>query len=77
MDDITDLFGQGIPERVRLSDGDSLIGLSIRGLEKNVMLGIKEDVFGRPVSCVVTDALPTDHLIHHSNPRRSLERDDP
>ena len=55
-----DLFPQGDPETVVVLPHGSLIGLYIRGLYGHVMLGIREDAYGRPVSCAVTDELYLD-----------------
>jgi hypothetical protein len=70
-----DLFPQGDPETiVYLPEGESIVGLSIRGLEGSLMLGIKEDECGRPVSCAVTNELYIDTSVPaQSNPRRRIE----
>ena len=53
-----DLMAQGCPECVvYLPNHESLVGLYIRGLEAQTMLGIREDRFGRPVSCAITTEL--------------------
>lgn len=65
---------QGDPETVVLLPGCSLVGLYIRGVVGNVMLGIREDEVGRPVSCAVTNAFGVDTgWPAQSNPRRSME----
>ena len=69
-----DLFPQGEPETVVfLPSKESLIGLHIRGLEDHVMLGIREDECGRPISCAMTNELHIDTLHLQSNPRRGDE----
>jgi hypothetical protein len=50
-----DRMPQGEPETIiRLPDG-RLLGLKIRGVEKNKALGIRVDQLGRPESCSVLD----------------------
>lgn len=58
-----DKMPQGDPETVVMLPRGSLIGLNIRGLYGHVVLGIREDEHGQPVSCAVTDELhiDTDH----------------
>lgn len=59
---------------VLLDSGDALVGLYIRGLTDAMMiLGIREDPEGRPVSCAVTNAIYIDtakRLDLLSGPRR-------
>lgn len=74
MVDPLDLVSQGDPETVVLLRGCSLVGLHIRGVVGEVMLGIREDEVGRPVSCAVTNAFGVDTgWPAQSNPRRSME----
>lgn len=70
-----DRFPQGDPETVvLLPEGESIVGLSIRGLDGPLMLGIKEDEFGRPISCAVTNQLCVDTGVPaQSNPRRIIQ----
>lgn len=63
--DTIDRFPQGDPETVVILPRGSLIGLQIRGVLGGVMLGIREDEHGQPVSCAVTDDLFID-----THPRR-------
>lgn len=63
--DAIDKTPQGDPETVVILPHGSLIGLKIRGLYGHVMLGIREDEQGHPVSCAVTDELFID-----THPRR-------
>lgn len=68
-----DRFAQGDPETVVfLPGGDSLIGLYIRDLEdaQHVMLGIREDRDGQPVSCAVGNLLHIDPHPSQRNPNR-------
>lgn len=62
---------QGDPDTVVLLPEGALVGLYIKGVPGNVMLGIREDADGQPVSCAVTNEL---HLNIHSNPRRRLDK---
>ena len=71
MVDPLDLVAQGDPETVVLLPGCSLVGLYIRGVVGAVMLGIREDEVGRPVSCAVTNAFGVETgWPAQSNPRR-------
>lgn len=72
--DETDLRAVGDPETVVFLPDGSLLGLYIRGLDVDVMLGIREDVHGEPVSCAVTNEVHIDTNLH-SNPRRHDESD--
>ena len=74
--DPCDLMAQGDPETVVLLPRGSLLGLYIRGLEDHVMLGIREDAEGRPVSCAVTNELHVDTSQVQSNPRRRSDSED-
>ncbi len=66
---------QGDPETVVCLPTGSLLGLHIRGLDAPVMLGIREDAEGQPVSCAITTELHIDtaHRPLQSNPRRRVE----
>lgn len=67
----SDLICQGDPETVVfLPNRTTLIGLQIRGYEHHVMLGIREDERGHPLSCLVTNELQIDTAAPQSNPRR-------
>lgn len=71
----SDLQPQGDPETVVcLSKQGSLVGLRILGLAEDVMLGVREDMEGQPLSCAVTDELKIDTRDWKSNPRRLPER---
>lgn len=59
--------GKG-PETVVLLAESTLLGLRILGLPGHVILGIREDLDGRLVSCAVANEIYIDTLI--SNPRR-------
>lgn len=54
-----DLLAQGDPETVVFLPGarGSIVGLRILGLEDHVMIGIKEDIHGQPISCAITNEL--------------------
>lgn len=59
--DEKDLTPMGDPETVVfLPKSDSLIGLHIVGLDEDVMLGIREDAHGRPLSCAITHEIALD-----------------
>lgn len=62
-----DRVPQGDPDTVVLLPQGALVGLYIRGVPGLVMLGIREDAEGQPVSCAVTNDL---HMNLQSNPRR-------
>jgi len=74
--DVADLVPQGDPETVVfLAGSGSLLGLHIKGLVNHMMLGIREDEFGRPVGCAITTELTIDtHL--QSGPRRHGDEGD-
>lgn len=62
----TDLASQGDPETVVFLAKSTLLGLYVKSgedrahLEHHVMLGIREDMAGRPVSCAITNQLHID-----------------
>lgn len=62
-----DRVPQGDPDTVVLLPQGALVGLYIRGVSGLVMLGIREDAEGRPVSCAITNEL---HLNIQSNQHR-------
>lgn len=62
--DVIDKMPQGDPETVVWLPSGSLIGLAIRGVLGRVMLGIREDAEGIPVSCAVMDSLHVDTSLH-------------
>lgn len=70
--DPLDRVSQGDPETVVLLPGGqgSLVGLLIRGVGAQTMLGIREDEFGRPEACAITNELYIDTSRVQSNPRR-------
>lgn len=49
-----DVCPQGDPETVVILPSGSILGLHILGVTGTVMLGIREDRDGCPVSCAVT-----------------------
>ena len=67
-----DRVPQGDPDTVVLLPHGAIVGLYIRGLpEGKVMLGIREDAEGQPVSCAVTNELHIDTSRSlQSNPHR-------
>lgn len=68
----TDLEPQGEPEAVvTLPNGEELEGLHIRGLETDMMLGVRM-VNGHPHSCAITHDIQLD-IPMQSNPRRVAE----
>lgn len=59
--DPRDRMGQGEPETVvLLPNGDALIGLLVPGVLCDLVLWIREDRVGAPVSCAVVNALRID-----------------
>lgn len=68
----SDLIAQSDPETVVfLPNRTSLVGLHVKGLDEgHVMLGIREDERGHPLSCLVTNELAIDTAAPQSNPRR-------
>ena len=75
MVDPRDRVAQGDPETVVLLLRCSLVGLLIRGVSGDVILGIREDAHGRPVSCAVTNAFGVDTgWPAQSNPRRRIDK---
>lgn len=69
--DPLDLAPMGDPETVVTLGNGSIIGLYIPGVSGQVMLGIREDREGRPVSCAVTNAFGVETgWPAQSNPRR-------
>lgn len=73
--DPADLVPQGDPETVVLlpNGQGSLVGLLIRGVESQTMLGIREDELGRPEGCAITNELQIDTSRVQSNPRRVVD----
>lgn len=74
-----DLTPVGDPETVVfLPHGDSLVGLHIVGLSSDVMLGIRENPDGHPLTCAITNEIVIEHAPIHllSNPIRHLEEGD-
>lgn len=72
-----DRFPQGDPDTVvPLPHGETIVGLAIRGVEHAIVLGVREDDLGRPVSCAVTNALLLGVNVENneqSNPRRIVD----
>lgn len=60
MVDPRDRVSHGDPDTVVLLPSGALVGLYIRGVPGQIMLGIREDANGQPVSCAVTNALLID-----------------
>ncbi len=75
MVDPRDRVAMGDPETVVTLGTGSLVGLYIRGVPGQVMLGIREDREGRPLSCAVTNQvfIDTADVPHQSNPRRIIQ----
>lgn len=70
----SDLEPQGDPETVVfLQNHGSLVGLCIRGVEGHVMLGIREDAHGYPLSCAVTNEIEIDTRQVQRNPNRAAD----
>lgn len=75
--DVIDLLPQGDPETVVLLPHGALVGLFIRDSGYgDLMLGIREDAEGRPVSCAITSELIVEYPPVQSNPRRQADGDD-
>lgn len=74
--DEQDLRSQGDPETVVFLPGarGSIVGLRILGLDDHVMVGIREDVHGQPVSMAITNELQIGAPMQ-SNPRRQTDGD--
>ena len=71
MVDPKDREPMGDPETVITLGTGSIVGLYIRGVPGAVMLGIREDRHGWPISCAVTHAYGVDTgWPAQSNPRR-------
>lgn len=71
MVDPIDRMPQGDPETVVLLPYGTLLGLHIlRSGFGQIMLGIREDEHGQPISCAVTNELQIDYPPAQSNPRR-------
>ena len=67
---------QGDPETtVYLEGGGTLVGLYIRGLPDHghVMLGIREDITGQPVSCAIDHLFRIEHDPVQRNPNRPIQ----
>lgn len=77
--DPSDLIAQGDPETVVFLAGTTLVGLNIKHLPDpfptHLMLGVREDSEGNPISCLVTNELTIDYT-PQSNPRRVLDEGD-
>lgn len=52
--------GKGPETYISLTDG-SILGLYIRGVPGQVILGIREDRHGQPVSCAVANTVYVNH----------------
>lgn len=76
--DPRDLVAQGDPDTVVLLPDGALVGLYIKGVPGKVMLGIRENADGQPVSCAVTNELHIDTAQRplQSNPRRQHDPED-
>ena len=67
-----DTVPQGDPDTVVLLPEGSILGLYIKGVRGHVMLGIREDAEGQPMSCAVTNELWIDTSRSlQSNPHRT------
>lgn len=79
--DWTDFFpqneGHGAETVVDLPDGSRLLGLHIHGVEGYPMLGVKVDMFGRPISVAREEAVfyVETQVPAQSNPRRQVDSD--
>lgn len=74
MVDPADRIAQGDPDTVVHLPCGVLVGLRILGVSGDVMLGIREDRNGWPVSCAVTNAFGVDTgWPEQSNPKRYVE----
>ena len=73
--DPRDRTPQGDPDTVVLLPTGALIGLYIiKGVQGQIVLGIREDTEGHPVSCAVTNELYIDTWRSpQSNPRRHAD----
>ena len=58
--DPLDLIPQGDPEWTVCLPQETLVGLAIRGLSDLLVLGIREDEFGYPVSCTMMSHVELD-----------------
>lgn len=75
--DWEDFQPQGDPETVVLLPHGALVGLHILNSGFGaVMLGIREDEHGQPVSCAVTNTLQIVYPPSQSNPKRHIDRDE-
>lgn len=72
--DPKDTISQGDPDTVVLLPSGALVGLYIKGVPGQIMLGIREDAEGQPVSCAVTNELHVVYPPAQSNPRRQIDR---
>ena len=63
---------QGDPECLVALPTGSVVGLRILGLKSEIMLGIREDTEGQPVSCAVTNELLITYPLQN-NPRRKAD----
>ena len=77
--DPSDLIAQGDPETVVFLPGTTLVGLSIKHLPDpfpaHLMLGVREDNDGNPISCLVTNELRIDYSPQSNQPRVEDEGD--
>ena len=72
----TDRQPQGDPETVVVLPHGVLVGLHIlHSGHGSIMLGIREDAQGQPVSCAVTNELHIVYPLGQSNPHRRIHRD--
>jgi len=72
--DPIDRMPQGDPETVVYLPTGALLGLHIRGMLGPMMLGIREDAEGQPVSCAVVNSLQIDTM--QLKPKRHEDRED-
>lgn len=77
MVDPIDRYPQGDPETVVLLPHGALVGLHIlHSGHGQIMLGIREDAQGQPVSCAVTNELVIEYPPQRGHPRRYGDRED-
>ena len=69
MRDPRDARPQGEPDTVILLPHGSLVGLHIRGVAGGIVLGIREDAEGQPISCAEVTRVQMETALQ-SNPRR-------
>lgn len=74
-----DTAPQGPVETTVYLPSSTLVGLRIRGVRRETMLGIREDLEGTPLTCAITNDLRIDTSrvqAWQSNVRRTKQKDD-